>query len=82
MKRIPMHMADWIAKLDDFLRLSGRELLSHAGTITHEEAMEKAATEFEEYRRTQRALPQPVDAHFAQAMQKLDGLERKNESTK
>jgi hypothetical protein len=82
MKRNPMHMIDWIRKLDDFLRLSGRELLSHAGTITHEEAIEKATTEFDEYRRTQRALPQPVDVHFAQAMQQLDGLERNNESTK
>ena len=30
----PMHMADWIAKLDDFLRLSERDILTHAGQIS------------------------------------------------
>lgn len=32
----PMYMSDWAAKLDDFLKLSGRELLTHAGTVSHE----------------------------------------------
>jgi hypothetical protein len=36
--RRPMHMADWIAKLDDFLRLGEREILEHAGTVSHEVA--------------------------------------------
>jgi len=32
----PMHMADWITKLDDFLRLSERDVLNHAGKISHQ----------------------------------------------
>ena len=43
-------MADWITKLDDFLRLSEREILTHAGKISHEQAVEKAEIEFERYR--------------------------------
>ena len=42
LNRQPMYMRDWIAKLDDFLRLSGREILRHAGKISHEQAAEKA----------------------------------------
>ena len=38
----PMHMADWIAKLDDFLRLSDRDILTHAGKISHQLAEEHA----------------------------------------
>lgn len=37
----PMYMKDWIQKLDDFLRLSGKELLQHAGTISAELAKKK-----------------------------------------
>jgi hypothetical protein len=44
-----MKMADWIAKLDDFLRLSERELLTNAGSISAENASRKAEEEFEKY---------------------------------
>ncbi len=35
LNRRPMYMADWIAKLDDFLRLSERDVLAHAGKVSH-----------------------------------------------
>jgi hypothetical protein len=41
-----MVMADWVARLDDFLRLSDRDILTHAGTISHESAVERAEAEF------------------------------------
>jgi hypothetical protein len=50
----PMHMRDWIAKLDSFLRLSDREILSGAGKISHALAEEHAHAQFaifEEQRR-------------------------------
>lgn len=47
----PMHMADWTAKLDDFLRLSEREILTHAGRVSHALAEERAHQEFEQVRR-------------------------------
>jgi len=55
-QRTPMYMADWIKRLDSILQLNGRELLSHAGKISHQKALEKSATEFEKYRETQKAL--------------------------
>lgn len=48
-QRKPMYMADWISKLDDILKVNGRELLSHAGKISHEKALQKSAEEFEKY---------------------------------
>jgi hypothetical protein len=46
----PMYMADWIEKLDDVLRMNGRELLTHAGKISHEAALQRSEAEFEKYR--------------------------------
>ena len=47
----PMKMAEWIEKLDDLMKLSGRQLLVGKGTISHEEAKKKAIAEFEKYRK-------------------------------
>ena len=47
----PMRMAEWIQKLDDLMKLSGRQLLVGKGTISHEEAKKKAIAEFEKYRK-------------------------------
>ena len=47
----PMRMAEWIEKLDDLMKLSGRQLLVGNGTISHEQAKKKAVAEFEKYRK-------------------------------
>ena len=49
--RKPMRMADWIQKLDDFLKISEKELLIDAGKISHQKAIEKAQVEYEKYRK-------------------------------
>ena len=46
----PMYMKDWIAKLDDFLRLSDREILTNAGSISAKLAKEKADAEYEKFK--------------------------------
>ena len=48
-QHIPMHMADWEIKLNEFLRFYGRKVLDNAGTITAEKAREKAFEEYEKY---------------------------------
>ncbi len=66
---VPMYMKDWIKKLDDFLTLSGKELLTHAGSISAEVAKLKADTEYEKFReRTQYQLSQ-VEIHFIEAFE-------------
>lgn len=46
----------WINRLDVILQLNGRELLTHAGKISHESALKKSNEEFEKYRNAQQAL--------------------------
>ena len=48
-----MKMRDWIKKLDDFLRISEKELLTDAGKISHKKAVEKTKTEYEKYRKAE-----------------------------
>jgi len=55
-QRTPMYMADWIKRLDSILQLNGRELLSHAGIISHENALKKSEAEFEKYILAQQAI--------------------------
>jgi hypothetical protein len=55
-QRTPMYMADWIQRLDSILQLNGRELLTHAGKISHIKALEKSSIEFEKYREVQKAI--------------------------
>ena len=52
-EEIPMKMADWIKKLDKFLKASEKKLLDNAGQISHEKAIEKANAEFEKYKKEQ-----------------------------
>jgi len=71
LNRQPMYMRDWIAKLEDFLRLSDRDILTHVGTVSHEEAVRKAELEFEKYRQQQLAEPSQVEKDFEKAVKKL-----------
>ncbi|MEP6794110.1 MAG: virulence RhuM family protein [Saprospiraceae bacterium] len=54
-QRTPMYMADWISRLDSILQLNGRELLTHAGKVSHEMALQKSGEEFEKYSLTQKS---------------------------
>ena len=72
----PMYMKDWIQKLDDFLTLSGKELLSHAGSVSAEMAKIKADSEYDRFKeRTQYQLS-PVELHF------IENFEREQKKLK
>jgi len=75
--RRAMHMKDWISKLDDFLRLSERDILTHAGKITHEAALEHANAEFDKFKQQQLAEKNAVEVHFETSLKKLEQLESK-----
>jgi hypothetical protein len=88
MRRRPMYMTDWIAKLDEFLRISDREVLDHAGRVSHEQALAKAEAEFEKYRAALTNEVSPVERHFeaaikrVKALEHVDGKPRKQEREK
>ncbi len=46
-QQTPMYMKDWIARLDTIIQLNGREILDHAGKISHQIALEKSALKYE-----------------------------------
>ena len=68
MSNRPMYMVDWVTKLDDFLRVSDREILSHAGQVSHDAAVAKAELEFARHSAQQIASPSAVERHFAEAV--------------
>lgn len=57
-QQTPMYMSDWIARLDSLLQLNGREILTHAGTISHQMAVDKSELEFQKYKSTKSLLEQ------------------------
>ena len=76
LSRKPMYMADWTAKLDDFLRISDREVLTHAGSVSHEAALAKASEEYEKFRELQTALPSRAEEDFERAVEQLSRPDR------
>jgi hypothetical protein len=55
-QQTPMYMNDWIQRLDSILQLNGRELLNHAGKISHQMAIDKSSMEYEKYKDVQKQL--------------------------
>ena len=75
LNRRPMAMKDWIAKLDDFLQISGRDILTHAGKIRHDAALQKAHEEYEKFRIAELAQPTAAEKHFIEAENELKRIE-------
>lgn len=50
LSRKPMYMKDWITRLDEFLTMTGNEVLQNAGSISHQQAIEKANEEYNKYK--------------------------------
>ena len=71
-----MTMTNWIAKLDDFVRISDREILTDAGKVSHEAALARAEEEFEKFRRIEDGKPSPVEQHFIEAIEQVKQLEK------
>jgi hypothetical protein len=71
MRRVPMHMRDWITKLNGFLTLNERAILSHAGKISHEMARELAEAEYEKFYRKQVQQSDQAGGDFDKAIQQL-----------
>ncbi len=66
-----MKMADWSSKLNDFLKLSDFNILTHAGKISAEQAKQKAKVEYDKYRRVIDLQPSQVDKDLAEALNRI-----------
>ena len=71
LNRIPMTMRDWMERLHQFLTMTGREVLAHAGQISHEAAMHKARVEYEKFCTARAQLPTAVEQHFVEAERRV-----------
>ncbi len=78
----PMTMSDWIRKLDDFLKVSDRELLTHSGKISHESALKKAHEEYQKFHQMVLNQPTEVEQHFILDEKELRQVERLGKTTK
>ncbi|MFP4528856.1 MAG: virulence RhuM family protein [Candidatus Kapaibacterium sp.] len=74
--RQPMTMRDWSERLDQFLSMTGQELLDHAGRISHSAAMTKAHEEYEKYRAKQLEKPTEAEKHFIEAEKEIKRIEK------
>jgi hypothetical protein len=76
MRRVAMHMADWIKKLNGFLTLNDRDILTHAGRVSQEMAQAKAELEYDKFKALSAHELRRVDADFEQATEALKKLPR------
>jgi len=81
--RKPMPMADWVRKLDDFLRLNDRQILQDAGKVSAKLAEETAVREFEKFQKKQAILDaDQVDKDFEEAVKKIKAPSRRRKPSK
>ena len=66
----PMYMKDWINILDDFLRISRKDILAHAGKISAKLTKEKADTEYNKFKEHTKNDLSPVEIHFLENFEK------------
>ena len=75
LNRTPMTMQKWIEKLDEFLKISGRDILTDSGKISHDQALQKAHKEYEKFHIEELKQPTEVEKHFVEAEKELKKIE-------
>ncbi len=81
-RHIPMTMKDWIAKLDDFIKMTGSELLENPGKISKLEAENKALAEYSKYKETIKDELSEVEKHFLESVKQTQKLLEKRTQSK
>ncbi len=71
----PMYMKDWLETIDDYLKMTRRDILTTKGRVTHQQAINKAHTEYEKYCKKQDELLSPVEQRFIESIKELEALE-------
>lgn len=78
LNHVQMYMKDWIEGLDMFLTMTGRELLANAGTVSNEQALQKARDEYAQYKQKYLCEPSQVEKDFIEAEKHIKRLSSKN----
>jgi len=69
LNRKPMYMADWLQRVDDFLQMTGNSILSHAGAVSHQKALDKAKEQFSAYKQNLQNELSKVERDFVQHLE-------------
>ena len=72
LRKRPMYMEDWTVKLDDFLKMTDNEILSHAGKISHDSAKEKTELEYRKFKEKNKKELSIVEKHFIENIDKAE----------
>ena len=70
----PMTMRDWANELDYFIKMNRKDVLKTKGTVSHEEALEKARSEYKKYKDRISLNPTEVELHYLEATNELKKL--------
>lgn len=73
----PMYMKDWLETIDDYVKMTRRDILTTKGKVTHKQALEKAYGEYDKYRKKQEDILSPVECHFLESIEELQEFEDK-----
>lgn len=79
MNREPMYMKDWLETIDDYLKMTRRDILTHKGKVSHRQALEKAHKEYEKYSEKAKQYLSAVEKHYLEVISSLEGIEKKQE---
>ena len=70
----PMYMKDWLQTIDDYLKMTRREILTTKGGVSHQQAIEKAHAEYDKYKKKQDDNLSPVEKDFIKSIDKLEHI--------
>ena len=80
LNRKPMHMQDWLQRVDDFLQMTGNDILTHAGTVSHQQALNKAKEEYTSYKESLKNELSKAEQDFLKHLeQSTKQLKKKND---
>jgi hypothetical protein len=77
LNRKPMYMKDWINRLDDFLTMTGSEILTNSGSVSHQKALDKAHKEYEKYKELTKNELTKVEVDFIKQIETAKKLKKK-----
>ena len=70
----PMYMKDWLETIDDYLKMTRRDILTSSGHISHKQALDKAHTEYTKYKNRLENTISPVEQDFIKSIGTLEGI--------
>jgi hypothetical protein len=77
LNRKPMYMKDWVNRLDDFLTMTGSEILTNSGSVSHQKALDKAHKEYEKYKELTKNELTKVEVDFIKQIETAKKLKKK-----